>query len=352
MRKIHLELLSMRMPIILDILSRQTLNQMYKKHPKSQVRKRAQALLLKDKGFHVDTISEVLFQGSSTIYRWFKHWNKEGLAGLYDLPGRGRPRILAIEDRQKLEELIQQEPRKLDAHQCSFKKNQGKSVIKRTLKRALRSLGYTWKRMRKWLGNKRDEDDFRAAHQELASLKVLEDKGVIDLYYCDESGFNLVPNVPYGWQKVGETICLSSARSPAYNVLGFMKRDSTVDAFGFQGSINTEIVISCMNTFCQQREEAYEKKGLTAPVAYVIIDNAPIHNSKGFRAHEPKWEAMGVRIKRIPAYSPELNLIEIMWRKIKYEWLPLKEYKTIHELEKTVNEVISNIGSKFLIYFG
>ncbi|WP_368860940.1 transposase, partial [Desulforhabdus sp. TSK] len=46
----------------------------------------------------------------------------------------------------------------------------------------------------------------------------------------------------------------------------------------------------------------------------------------------PVFEACGncckknLYIKFLPTYSPELNLIEILWRKIKYEWLSFSAY--------------------------
>ena len=36
----------------------------------------------------------------------------------------------------------------------------------------------------------------------------------------------------------------------------------------------------------------------------------------------PKWVKRGLIIKYLPPYSPELNLIEILWRFMKYDWLP------------------------------
>ncbi len=39
-----------------------------------------------------------------------------------------------------------------------------------------------------------------------------------------------------------------------------------------------------------------------------------------------KWHRPKLSIYRIPPYSPELNMIEIVWRKIKYEWLPFSAY--------------------------
>jgi hypothetical protein len=38
----------------------------------------------------------------------------------------------------------------------------------------------------------------------------------------------------------------------------------------------------------------------------------------------------------LPAYSPELNLIEILWRMIKYHWLPLKAYESFKDLMRSL----------------
>lgn len=45
--------------------------------------------------------------------------------------------------------------------------------------------------------------------------------------------------------------------------------------------------------------------------------------SHAFWDKKEDWLLRGVIPWHIPAYSPELNLIEILWRKIKYEWLPI-----------------------------
>ena len=59
--------------------------------------------------------------------------------------------------------------------------------------------------------------------KEIEALKGQEDKGEIDLYFFDGSGFSLVPNVPYCWQKKGETVELDSSKSKPINVVGFLR---------------------------------------------------------------------------------------------------------------------------------
>ncbi len=45
---------------------------------------------------------------------------------------------------------------------------------------------------------------------------------MLDLYYFDESGFNLTPNLPYAWSTIGKTIGIGAKRSKNLNVLGFL----------------------------------------------------------------------------------------------------------------------------------
>ena len=49
--------------------------------------------------------------------------------------------------------------------------------------------------------------------------------------------------------------------------------------------------------------------------------------------------------------SPELNLIEILWKKIKYEWLNLLSIKNLTEFEKEVERVFASFGKKYMISF-
>ena len=40
----------------------------------------------------------------------------------------------------------------------------------------------------------------------------------------------------------------------------------------------------------------------------------------------------------LPAYSPELNRIEILWKKMKYEWLPFQSFTPV-ELEQAIDKI-------------
>ena len=65
----------------------------------------------------------------------------------------------------------------------------------------------------------------------------------------------------------------------------------------------------------------------------------------------PEWERQNLGLWFLPAYSPELNLIEILWKKIKYDWLPLEAYGSFGNLKEMLAHVLANIGKEFKICF-
>jgi transposase len=83
----------------------------------------------------------------------------------------------------------------------------------------------------------------------------------------------------------------------------------------------------------------------------VIIDNASIHTSHKFKESKPRWKKKNLNIKYLPTYSPELNLIEILWRFIKYKWLPFSAYLSFDTLVKEVENILKNVGSEWIIDF-
>ncbi len=73
--------------------------------------------------------------------------------------------------------------------------------------------------------------------------------GEIALYFMDESGFCLIPCVPYGWQPIGQYLELLSCRSKRLNILGFLRRNLELEAYISEQTINSYTIIHCMPAF-------------------------------------------------------------------------------------------------------
>ena len=149
-------------------------------------------------------------------------------------------------------------------------------------------------------------------------------------------------HVHYGWQVIGERIALPSSRSQQVNVLGFMRHDGEhLDPYVIEGTVDSNVVIACIDNF---------SKKLVRPTT-LVIDNAPIHGSAAFVEMIPKWEAKNLFLWFLPPYSPELNLIEILWKQIKYRWMPLNAYESIKQLNESIDSILRNFGKQFKICF-
>lgn len=172
-------------------------------------------------------------------------------------------------------------------------------------------------------------------------LQKLEDTGYIDLYFGDESHFGLTPNVPYAWQTKQAPILLPAAKGKFLNVVGLMSRKNKLYHSVLQSTFNSEKLIAFMDDFFKQ----------TVKKTVVILDNSPIHRSKKFMAKVEQWKEQDLWIYFLPPYSPELNLIEILWRRIKYQWLDFAAYQNFQTLEEKLNLVLDNFGREYDIKF-
>jgi len=298
-----------------------------------RARSRAHSLLLSAAGTPIQTIANAYQVHRVTVSAWIKKWEHHGVQSLHDQPRSGRPTKLTPDEQELAQQYIKEEPRSLKGVVERLAHKTEKRLSISTLKRLAKKARLRWKRVRKSLKSLRDPIAFAKGKRELEALQKQEDKGKIDLYYFDESGFALDPTIPYAWQEPKSVIELPARKYGRINVLGFMNRQNDLHPFMFEGSIHTGVVIACFDTFCQ----TLTKKTV------VVIDNASIHTSEEFEDRLPYWKKKGLIIKYLPPYSPELNLIEILWRRIKYTWLPFSAYACLNALSEALETILSHV---------
>ncbi len=197
-----------------------------------------------------------------------------------------------------------------------------------------------WKRVRKSLKKKRP-DNYEEKKAELEKLKNQEERGEIDLFYGDGSGFSLIPYIPYAWQEIGKTIEVPAFKSKTMNLFGIWDAKKDLNLYDVNGSLTSEVVISFVDDFIK----TITKKSV------LVIDNASIHKSEMFEEKINEWEEKGLGIFYLPSYSPHLNLIEILWRFMKYEWIEFSVYESWENLVEYVKKIALNFGCKYTINF-
>ncbi len=317
------------------------LSRIYRESKSYQVRQRAHCITLSYQRYKIAELISIFRVSRNTIYNWLNSWEKNGLAGLYNEKGRGRKETFTEEEKAKIKAWIKDNPRKLDLVLEKIKKEWGIETSKQTIKRVAKALSMSWHRMRRRVGGKPDPFEYQDKLDELSQLIDQEKRAEIEIRYLDEVGFCLTPNVPYAWQEIGTTETLKSQRSRQLNTLGLLNRKSELDSYVFECSINSEVVVACIDDFCSR---------ITSETV-LVMDQASIHRTQLLKDKQAQWRKLGLTIFWLPTYSPQLNLIEILWRKIKYEWLGASAYESWADLVSAVENILKNVGGKYTINF-
>jgi transposase len=177
--------------------------------------------------------------------------------------------------------------------------------------------------------------------EQLCELLFLEERGYLKIYYGDESGFSLDPCLAYGWQAKAEYVRIVPKKSKRLNVFGLLSRDNHLQAYSCEQAMNGELIIAFLDDFAKQTKQK----------TVVVLDNAPIHHTEEFAEKIEEWQGQDLHIFFLPTYSPHLNLIETLWRKIKYEWLKPPHYLSWQTLTMAIEQIITNVGNSLTIDF-
>ncbi len=182
---------------------------------------------------------------------------------------------------------------------------------------------------------------YRLKVEGLAVLETLSELGSIELLYADAAHINEQPEVPYGWQFRDEEVFMPSAKGAGINLFGFITRANRLISEVTSEPITGEFVV-------RQIEKLLDT--INKPTV-IVLDNAPSNRNRKMRQRIPYWEARGLSVFYLPVYSPHLNIAEILWRKLKYEWLSPADYLSWENLQYQVRLGLSNVGSRLKINF-
>lgn len=191
--------------------------------------------------------------------------------------------------------------------------------------------------------NKQCPIEQESKKEALTELLALAAVGLIELYFGDESGFWQNPVIASAWQFAGEEIRLFPEKGKRLSVFGFLDLHCRGRFWTTDETIKSEFVIECL-------EQWVADKGGKPRV--LVLDNAKIHRSRLVQKKLAEWEEKGFYIFNLPPYSPHLNSIEILWRKMKYEWLKPEDYYSFESLTTAIQEILSKLGAEYKINFG
>jgi transposase len=120
-----------------------------------------------------------------------------------------------------------------------------------------------------------------------------------------------------------------------------MNKRNHLESYISEQSITSNVIAACIDAFFPTP---------TKPTV-IVIDQASIHTSNIIFERQEEWRERNITIFELPTYSPQLNLIEILWRFIKYEWIPLDAYKDWTTFVASIERILKEFGEKYVINF-
>jgi putative transposase len=100
-----------------------------------------------------------------------------------------------------------------------------------------------------------------------------------------------------------------------------------------EGKCQAEQVETYLETLAQQAQ-------CQAVQVVIALDNAGFHKAKGIKQHHDRRQARGLTLGFQPPYSPQFNLIETVWKKLKAFLLPRRRSKNREELKSSLLDAL------------
>jgi transposase len=296
---------------------RQALLDHYRRSADPEVRLRAHVLLLLDAGYPWATITAVLFCSFSTVSRWKRRFEAEGVdAVLGRTPGRRRSGahvwasvvIRWVLTLSPVGFRFARSRWSCEAVAVVLREDFRVKVGRETVRRWFRSAGLVWRRPRPTI---RPKDPDR--EKKLAALRALL-RGLPageTAVFMDEVDVNLNPKVGCMWMLRGRQ---AAVETPGTNEKRYLAgsihwRTGRVLLTEGRPKEGRSAALFCRHLDDLRRAFRHYK------VIHVLCDNAGTHTTEGsklVRAYLAEW-GHRVRVHYLPKYAPDTNPIERAW---------------------------------------
>lgn len=303
-------------------------------HPEPIVQKRMLCLRLKQRGFENQFIAEIVEISRNTVGNYLTIYQKSGLEGLKTLNYCG-PTSKLDKHRPKVESSFREAPPRTAKEAAKrIKKLTG---VKRTIGRVrafMHRMGMDV-RATGQIPAKADPIEQRRFHDQiLQPLLEKANKKQCHVLFMDGAHFVLSAFVAMVW--CFERVFIKTAPGRfRLNVLGAVHATSQkLTAIFNTAYINAETVVELLERI------ALEYAGL--PI-HIVLDNARYQH-----CHFVIQAAsnLGIQLVFLPTYSPNLNLIERLWKFVKAEVCAAQYYPDAKTFQKAIVDFLNQLDRK------
>ena len=293
---------------------------------------RINSLILLGTGMTCEEVSDVLFININTLLNYVKKYKNGGLQELCENNYYGRKSFLTAkqEDQLKNEMYIKIYLTTNSVKEyilLNFNIEYSISGVTKLLKR----LGFVYKKPKlvPATANEEAQEEFLKFYNDFMEEKDENSK----VFFVDAVHPQHNTMAAYGWMRKGvATELQSNTGRSRLNIHGAMDAETYATTVLYsEETVDGNSTIDLM--------KALESLYPYVVVIYMILDNAKYHYSKIVKAYE---EVSRVQLVYLPAYSPELNLIERLWKVFKKNVLYNKYYEKYSDFRQSCIDFFIN----------
>lgn len=302
-------------------LSANELEHLEMAHQKAKSKKegdKIKCLIAWGQGYSWEVICDILLISVGTIKNYIDAYEKGGLKSFLKTSYHSHNHKLTLEEEKLLSGYIDRNNVLSSAQVCAYVKRRfAKIYTTNGMTQTLKRLGFSYKKPKRKPGKScwyRQFEFWLNFHLILAFLKENE-----SLYCLDATGFEHNSKLDYGWMRKGKDKYIkSNSGRQRLNVNGaYNPKTNEVITICQKENMNSETNILLMDKILKMHPE---KKRIV-----LVLDNAPMNKSKKVKEFVEKQNGR-LELYYLPVYSPNLNLIERLWRFSKKKLLSNKYY--------------------------
>ena len=317
-------------------LSAEQKSELKKVHKQERYRRHAdriKVILLLDLGLTYDDIARYLLLDDQTIRNYEKRYQCSGVEGLLSDNYVGCASKLTAEQEEQLKEHLRENTYSTAKEIVEqVKQTFGVVYTPEGMVHTLNRLHFTYKKTTA-VPCKADPDEqkkFIEKHEQMKAKKAAEDK----ILFMDgtHTQHNSMP--AYCWIEKGKKKEIpSNTGRKRINLNGVIDAETHEVTIREDDSVNAQSTIKLFDAI----EARYDK----APNIYIIADNAPYYRSALVQDY---LVFSRIKIEFLPSYSPNLNLIERLWKFFHKKMLYNQFYDTYDKFKNRCLSFFENIG--------
>lgn len=281
----------------------------------------------------------------TSIYRWLRQYEDEGLEALVEKIARGPEPKLSEKQRQQVKRwILGKDPRQYGLDyglwtrrivQKMIEEEFGVELGLTAVGRLLASLEITpQKPLRRAYERDPVAVDLWVA-ETYPKLKKRAKRLGAKIFFLDEAGFQSDPPLGRTYGLKGQTpVVETSGQRQSLNVISAVNSRGEFWAATYTGKLNAESFVAFLQNFVQGRTDK----------VFLVVDGHPAHKAKLVKNYLQSLEGR-LELHFLPPYAPDLNPDEYVWGYMKTNGVSKKPLKLNESLQKRIEEDLNKISN-------